>query len=58
MKKYRVYCWKTYFVFYDVEAENKKEAELKADELQWNGEHADSTREPFRGIGEIEELKQ
>ena len=58
MKKFRMHCWRSYYGFYDVEAKNEKEAELKANELLWSGEEMEGIRDQDMGIGDTEKLKQ
>ena len=58
MKKYKIYCWRTYRGIFEVEAKSEKEADLKADEFLLNGGEMDERIPPDVGIWEIEELKQ
>ena len=58
MKQYKIYCWRKYYGFLNVEAKNVEEAELKANELLRNGEEMDEKLPPPDiGIKDIQEEK-
>jgi hypothetical protein len=52
--KYRAYCWKTQYGFFDVEAPNPKEAERIARQKLWNGEEMDGWNDQDGNIEEVE----
>ncbi len=56
MKKYRISCWKTYYGYYDLNAEDEKEAKRKANQHLWNEEEMDGITETDVGLTDWEEL--
>ena len=55
MNTYLISCSRTYYGGYYVEAESKKEAEIKVNELLWRGVEMDKTSDPKIVIIAIEE---
>lgn len=54
MKTYKIYAWRTNYGYYEVEAKDKEEAELKAHQKLWNGEPMDAVRDQDASTEEVE----